>query len=91
MAVEKAFRGISKRLAAHYLGNLGGDVVDGDPEGEGPVTVTGEDWTATLTDEKVTAAGSFELTEVTVVFEGEEAALDGVVDAFSQKAMRAGG
>ncbi|MFD1514603.1 hypothetical protein [Halomarina rubra] len=91
MQVERSFRGISKRLATHYLENLGGERVDGDPQGEGPVDVEGGDWTATLTDEKVTAAGSFTLTEVTVVFEGEEAALDGLVDDFAQKAMRAGG
>lgn len=91
MRVEKSFRGISKRLATHYLTNLGGEHVDGDPQGEGPVTVAGEDWDATLTAQKVTAAGSIRLTEVTVVFEGRESALDALVDDFAQKAMRAGG
>ncbi|MWG34051.1 hypothetical protein [Halomarina oriensis] len=91
MRVEKSFRGISKRLATHYLGNLGGERIEGDPEGEGPVTVEGSDWTATLTAEKVDVAASIRLTEVTVVFEGEEETLPELVDDFSQKAMRAGG
>ena len=41
---EKAFRGISQRLAAHYLRNLGG-------EGETDDRVDGDDWTATLSAE----------------------------------------
>jgi molybdopterin synthase sulfur carrier subunit len=91
MRTERAFRGISKRLAIHYLENLGGERVSGDPEGDGPVAVTGEGWDATLTDEKVSAVGSFRLTEVTVAFEGEEATLDDLVENFARKAMRAGG
>ena len=89
--VEKSFRGISKRLATHYLENLGGDVVDGEPEGEGPVHVEGDDWSATLTAEKVDVVASIRMTEVTVTFEGGEETLDELVGDFSQKAMRAGG
>ncbi len=84
MKREKSFRGISKRLAIHYLENLGGEQV-------GEETVEGEDWRATLSTEKVGIGSSLSLTEVTVVFEGEHGELDTVVEKFSQKAMRAGG
>ncbi|WP_255197117.1 hypothetical protein [Halorarius litoreus] len=84
MRAEKSFRGISQRLARHYLTNLGGEEVDDDH-------VEAADWTATLSAEKVKAAGSFELTEVTVVFEGEANVVEPLVEQFTQKAMRAGG
>ena len=87
---EKSFRGISQRLAVRYLTNLGGEHVAGDADGESEDVVEGDGWTATVTSETVDAGvGSFELTEVTVVFEGE--ALEPLVERFSQKAMRAGG
>jgi hypothetical protein len=81
---EKAFRGISQRLAAHYLRNLGG-------VGETDDRIAGDDWTAELSAEKVHVAGSMELTEVTVVFEGPADRLEELVADFSRKAMRAGG
>lgn len=81
---EKSFRGISKRLARHYLGNLGGEEVDED-------TVVADDWRASLAAEKVSVGPSMSLTEVTVTFEGDPDALEELVDRFSQKAMRAGG
>lgn len=81
---EKAFRGISQRLAIHYLENLGGEKVDDD-------TVTGDEWEASLSSEKVSIGPTVSLTEVTVVFEGEESVLDPLIEQFSQKAMRAGG
>jgi hypothetical protein len=84
MQVERSFRGISVRLARHYLEGLGGDIVD-DGRVEGP------DWTASLSAEKIAIGRSIELTEVTVVFEGEEATLDPLIERFAQKAMRAGG
>ena len=84
MRRERQFRGISKRLAANYLENLGGERVDED-------TVSGDGWTATLSAEKVNAAGSIQLTEVTVSFEGEEATLEPLIEDFARKAMRAGG
>ncbi len=84
MRRERQFRGISKRLAANYLENLGGERVDED-------TVSGEGWTATLSAEKVDVVGSIRLTEVTVVFEGEEATLEPLIEDFARKAMRAGG
>ena len=84
MRRKRQFRGISKRLAVNYLENLGGEAVDDD-------TVVGDGWTATLSAETVTAAGSIRLTEVTVVFEGAEATLEPLVEKFAQKAMRAGG
>lgn len=87
--VEKSFRGISQRLAIKYLTNIGGDHIEGDAGGEGEDVVEGDGWTARLTSETVSVAGSISLTEVTVVFEGED--LDPLVERFSQKAMRAGG
>ncbi|ELY60537.1 hypothetical protein C491_04545 [Natronococcus amylolyticus DSM 10524] len=82
--VERSFRGISERLARHYLTNLGGERVDDE-------TVAGEDWTASLSSETVGIGPSLTLTEVTVVFEGDPDALDGLIEDFAQKAMRAGG
>lgn len=82
--VERSFRGISERLAMRYLTNLGGERVDDD-------TVDAEDWTATVSSETVGIGPSLTLTEVTVVFEGDEQRLEELVDRFAQKAMRAGG
>ena len=82
--VERSFRGISERLAIRYLTNLGGEQVDED-------TVEAEDWTATLSSERVGIGPSLQLTEVTVVFEGDEERLEPLVEKFAQKAMRAGG
>ncbi|SDQ28592.1 hypothetical protein [Natronobacterium texcoconense] len=84
--VERSFRGISERLAIRYLTNLGGEQVDDD-------TVDGPDgtWSATLSSESVDIGPSLSLTEVTVVFEGEEEALEELVEDFARKAMRAGG
>ncbi len=82
--LERSFRGISERLAIRYLTNLGGEQVTED-------TVEGEDWTATLSSEKVGVGPSLQLTEVTVVFEGAEDTLEPLVEQFAQKAMRAGG
>lgn len=82
--LERSFRGISERLAIRYLTNLGGERVDEE-------TVEGDDWTATLSSETVGIGPSLKLTEVTVVFEGDEETLDPLVERFAQKAMRAGG
>lgn len=84
MRVERSFRGISIRLARHYLGNLGGEPVD-------DTTVEGDAWTADLSAAKVQIGPSLQLTEVTVVFEGDEDVLDDLIPRFAQKAMRAGG
>lgn len=81
---EKAFRGISVRLARHYLEKLGGETVDDE-------RVEGDGWTASLSAEKVSIGPTLKLTEVTVVFEGDPEALEDLIDRFSQKAMRAGG
>jgi molybdopterin synthase sulfur carrier subunit len=91
MRVDKAFRGISKRLAVHYLENLGGDLVVGDREDDAEARVAGPDWTVTLSAEKVDVAGSMQLTEVSITFEGDESVVEPLVEQFSQKAMRAGG
>jgi hypothetical protein len=84
MRVERTFRGISVRLARHYLTNLGGEAVD-------DTHVEGDGWAATLSSSEATVGPTLTLTEVEVVFEGEEAALDGLIERFAQKAMRAGG
>jgi hypothetical protein len=90
MRVEKSYRGITERLARHYLSNLGGEIEDGgSPESGGDVV--GDDWRASISSEKVSIGPTVKLTEVTVVFEGDEATLDGLIEDFSQKAMRAGG
>jgi hypothetical protein len=82
--IERSFRGISERLAIHYLTNLGGEqVADRRVEGDG--------WEATLDSETVNVGPTVTLTEVTIAFEGAEDALEPLVEQFSQKAMRAGG
>ena len=81
----RQYRGISRRLAADYLENLGGRRVDGDDR------IEGDDWSADLSAETVEVAGSMELTEVTVAFEGEAGVLKELVEDFTRKAMRAGG
>nr|WP_254841404.1 hypothetical protein [Natronomonas marina] len=86
MRRTKQFRGISKRLAANYLENLGGERAD--PEGD---RIEGDGWRADLSAETVEVAGSMKLTEVTVVFEGEEPVLEELIEDFTRKAMRAGG
>lgn len=83
MRIEKSFRGISTRLARLYLSGLGGEVRADD-------RVVGEDWEARLSTERVGIGPTLELTQVNVVFEGE-GDLEDLVEAFSQKAMRAGG
>jgi hypothetical protein len=84
MRVERSFRGISLRLALKYMESIGGEAV-------GEREARGEGWQAELSAETVAIGPSLELTEVTVVFEGEEAVLDSVVPAFAKKAIRAGG
>ena len=85
MQETRQYRGISRRLAANYLENLGGRRVDGDDR------IEGDDWSADLSAETVEVAGSMELTEVTVAFEGEAGVLEELVEDFTRKAMRAGG
>lgn len=81
---ERSYRGISARAAVHYLTRVGGEPVD-------ERTVDGGDWSATVSTDTVRIGPSLSLTEVTVRFEGGEAALDRVIEAFSRKAIRAGG
>ena len=84
MRVERSFRGISLRLAKKYLESVGATNVE-------EAGAAGDGWHADLSARTVEIGPSLELTEVTVVFEGEEAVLDEVVPAFARKAMRAGG
>ena len=98
---RKSFRGISVRLAVHYLTNLGGTERDPDEAerehdetGRGDETervVVGDGWTARLTATERSVGPSLSLTEVSVVFEGDAEEVDDVVERFSRKAMRAGG
>ena len=81
---ERSYRGISVRAAIGYLENLGGERVD-----DG--TVEGDGWRVSLSSEKVNAAGSIRLTEVTAAFEGDPEVLNDVIERFSRKAIRAGG
>jgi molybdopterin synthase sulfur carrier subunit len=85
-----AYRGISRRLAAHYLGNLGGELVDTDDPAEA-TRVEGDEWRVALSAETVTAAAAITLTEVTAEFAGAPEALDELLPQYRQKAMRAGG
>ncbi|WP_418286814.1 hypothetical protein [Halorubrum sp. DTA46] len=85
-----AYRGISRRLAAHYLVNLGGELVGTDDPAEA-TRVDGDGWRVALSAEKVTAAASIRLTEVTAEFVGDPDVLDGLLPKYRQKAMRAGG
>jgi hypothetical protein len=84
MRVERSFRGISRRLAVHYLTNLGGEAVD-------PGRVVADDWEASLSESKTTVGPTLTLNEVDVVFEGDSQVLEPLVERFAQKAMRAGG
>jgi len=88
---DRSFRGISKRLAIHYLENLGGDLVAGDREDSAQARVEADEWTATLSAQKVSIGSTMQLTEVDITFEGTEDTLDPLVEQFAQKAMRAGG
>ena len=81
---ERSYRGISQRAAMHYLEGVGGDRTDED-------TVEGNGWRASVASESVSVGASLSLNEVTVRFEGDPETLGGVVEAFSQKAIRAGG
>jgi molybdopterin synthase sulfur carrier subunit len=84
--IERSWRGISERLALKYLEGLGGERVD-------EHAVEAEDWRARTSAETVPIyeGATLELTEVTVVFEGDPERLDDLVERFAQKAMRAGG
>lgn len=84
MRRERSWRGISVRAAIGYLENCGG-------EKQNESTVTGDGWSADLSERKVPLGPSMQLNEVTVVFEGDEAVLDPLIERFAQKAMRAGG
>jgi molybdopterin synthase sulfur carrier subunit len=85
-----AYRGISRRLAAHYLANLGGTLVGTDDPAEA-TRVDGDGWRVSLSAETVDAAGSISLTEVTAAFTGDPEMLAALLPKYRQKAMRAGG
>lgn len=83
-SVERSYRGISRRLAVHYLRHLGGERVDED-------RVVGDGWEVRLSESTVRVGPSLTLTEVVASFEGDPETVESVVERFSQKAMRAGG
>lgn len=85
-----AYRGISRRLAAHYLVNLGGELVGTDDPAEA-TRIDGDEWRATLRADSVAVAGAISLTEVTVEFAGDPETLAELLPKYRQKAMRAGG
>ena len=85
-----AYRGISRRLAAHYLRNLGGELAGTDDPAEA-TRVDGDGWRVTLSAEKVTAVAAIKITEVTAEFAGDPDALADLLPKYRQKAMRAGG
>jgi len=84
MKRERSYRGISLRAAVGYLERLGGEAVD-------ERTVDGDGWRVTLEEQTVSVGATLKLNEVTVTFEGDEEALEPLVEQFSQKAIRAGG
>ena len=84
MERERTYRGISVRAARGYLAGLGGE-----PSGDG--AVVGEGWRAELSSRTVGVGPTLTLTEVTVRFEGDGDVLPGLIEAFSAKAVRAGG
>lgn len=81
---ERTYRGISTRVAVHYLTRIGGEQVN-------ELTVSGDGWTATVSGDTVEIGPTLNLTEVTVRFEGDQDVLDPLIESFSQKAIRAGG
>lgn len=92
--VERSYRGITVRLAVRYLENLGGRLVDSEgdlAEPDSTATVAADGWRAELGARRRSVGPTLTLTEVQVTFEGEEAVLAELVEAFSRKAMRAGG
>jgi hypothetical protein len=102
MRIEKAFRGISKRLALHYLEGLGARPVDADGtpvDGAGETTEAAErvdravaqGWAVTVGTETVAIGPTLEVTELVMVFEGDESVLEDVVEDFTWKSRRAGG
>ncbi|MFC7096864.1 hypothetical protein [Halobaculum marinum] len=84
----EAYRGISRRLAVHYLRNLGGEADGPDEE---VTELDGDGWHVSVSAATVEGPGTITLTEVTVEFEGPPDVLDPLVERFGQKAMRAGG
>lgn len=84
MERSRTYRGINARAAIHYLERVGGETVDDH-------RVKGDGWSATVSEDTVAVGPTLTLTEVTVRFTGEESILEGLIESFSQKAIRAGG
>ncbi|MDR5656259.1 hypothetical protein RH831_03575 [Halodesulfurarchaeum sp. HSR-GB] len=84
MRVERTFRGITPDLVRIYLESVGAESVEDDQ-------ASGPGWHAEFAAEKIAIGPSIELTEITIVFEGEESVLEDVVADFARKAVRSGG
>jgi len=102
MRIEKRIRGVSQRLAIHYLEDMGARPLDGEGspvEGAGESRkaaerverVVAEDWSVRLGTTVVNIGPTLEVTELELVFEGDESVLETVVEDFTWKARRAGG
>lgn len=84
LRVTRRFRGLSLEQAIGYLESIGGERV-------GNREIEGEGWRAELSAEKVPVGPSYRLTEVTITWTGEEAAVEPIVLRFRLKAFRAPG
>lgn len=80
----RAFRGLTLDRAIGYLETLGGERV-------GDAAVEGPGWRAELAARKVPVGPSYRLTQVTVTWTGQQAALEPVILGFRLKAFRAPG
>ncbi|MFB6160563.1 MAG: hypothetical protein ABEJ61_05230 [Haloferacaceae archaeon] len=84
LRVTRRFRGLTPEQAVRYLEHLGG-------ERRGADAVAGDGWRARLSTRRVPVGPSYRLTEVTVTWTGDPAAVDPVVLRFRRKAFRAPG
>jgi hypothetical protein len=84
LTLTRAFRGLTVEQAIGYLERLGGQRTD-------ETTVEGRDWTASLSSKRVPVGPSYRLTQVTITWQGEQAAVEHVVYRFRLKAFRAPG
>ena len=80
----RQFRGLTLEQAVGYLEHLGG-------QRRGDHDVEGEGWHAHLSTRRVPVGASYRLTEVTITWTGEEAALEHLIFRFRLKAFRAPG
>lgn len=80
----RRFRGLTVDQAMRYLESLGGTRTSA-------TDVVGDGWRATVTADVVAVGPSYRLTEVTVSWTGDRAALERIILRFRLKAFRAPG